>query len=232
MSDAAPRKDTSAVDHVDLVDRARLYSLLLLTILGWILVGTVVYFDRPDPRNLISNQQVFQGISPAILACYSFHSKYSAIIIAFATGISIGVSYIFGTFLYKKFRETSGSERTLFFEAVNESMRGTANHDLRELMGQFREYEQAIIDRRNVYWSLFTRVTLAILVVALIALLMSTCKIESQAGLPIISGIIAFIIGQGSETLHSGGSPILLVRKDAEREPVPRPSETPSSGNA
>ena len=82
--------------------------------------------------------------------------------------------------------------------------------DLRETISEYREYEKLILDRRNIYWSLFVRVALAILVVGLIALLISTCRVESQAGLPIISGIIAFIIGQGSELVHAAAAPVVV----------------------
>lgn len=86
-------------------------------------------------------------------------------------------------------------------------------NDLRELIGEFREYEKLILDRRNLFWSLFARLTLAILVVGLIVLLIAACKVESQAGLPIISGIIAFIIGQGSDIVHATSTPIFLTQQ-------------------
>lgn len=206
----------AAESDVDPVDWWRLTTVCALTLVGWIGVAFVVLNDHSNIKKHLSID--LEGLSPAVRACYAYHSKSSPIIIAFAIGITLGVSYVFGTFLYKKFRETSKNERQLFYDGINDLMKRNKSRDLRELMGEFREYEKAIIDRRNVFWSLLTRVTLAILVVGLIGLLMSTCKIESQAGLPIISGIIAFIIGQGSELLHSGSSPVLQIRTDGEPE--------------
>jgi len=97
-----------------------------------------------------------------------------------------------------------------FWAAVEDKMKDPNTTELREIIAEFREYEKLILDRRNIYWSLFARVTLAILVVGLIALLISTCRVESQAGLPIISGIIAFIIGQGSELVHAAAAPVIV----------------------
>src|SRR5262249_1359391 len=109
--------------------------------------------------------------------------------------------------------------------------RGEKFDEVREIVGEFREYEKVILDRRNVYWSLFTRVGLAILVVGLISLLISACKIESQAGLPIISGIIAFIIGQGSELIHAvGGAPVLFVPDGAGRKGAKKDSSPEKPG--
>jgi hypothetical protein len=111
----------------------------------------------------------------------------------------------------------------MFWDAVQHNLKRNRSSELRDLMGAYREYETVILDKRNLYWSLFTRVTLAILVVGLIALLIATCKIESQAGLPIISGIIAFIIGQSAELVHSTSSPTIHV--SSEGPPRIPPSE-------
>jgi hypothetical protein len=199
---------------------------------GWIASAYVLISDNPSLPDTTGNDN-FKGLSPAIQACYLFHSKTSPIIIAVAIGLCIGISYIFGTLLYKKFRETSSEPRERFWDAVSSSLERSKEPELREAIGAFREYENVILDKRNLFWSLFTRVTLAVLVVGLIALLISTCKIESQAGLPIISGIIAFIIGQSAELSHSVGSPPIYVnpgptplrdRTDAQTAEAPRPS--------
>jgi hypothetical protein len=207
---------TNPLDH-EPVDRVRLGLLGLLIAFGWAAAAGVLYLDNPTFPDKVE----IQGLSPAVKACYLFHSKASAIIIAVAIGLCLGISYIFGTFLYKKFRETSSNERRLFWEAVSNRITATTTPELRELMGAFREYENVILDKRNLYWSLFTRVTLAILVVGLIALLIANCKIESQAGLPIISGIIAFIIGQSADLTHSAASPSIFVSPG----PTPRPTD-------
>jgi hypothetical protein len=55
-------------------------------------------------------------------------------------------------------------------------------------------------------------VTIAILVVCLIALLITLCKIEGQAGLPIITALIAFVIGQGPDAGRGGSAPVVFNR--------------------
>jgi len=168
---------------------------------------------------------LFPGISPAIGACYAAGGKVASLVIAVAIGLSLGISYIFGTFLYKKFRETTSVERTTFWNSISLKIHGSQEVNLREMITEFREYEKLILDRRNIFWGLFARVTLAIVVVGLIALLVSTCRVESQAGLPIISGIIAFIIGQGSGVVRSENTPV-VVSPTGIRAPKPVPSGT------
>lgn len=204
------------------VDWLRLLVLIFLVASGWLASSVVLVWDNPS----LSGNPDLAGLSPAIKACYLFHSRSSPIIIAVAIGLCIGISYIFGTFLYKKFRETSSDAREMFWEAVSNNLKNSKKPELRELIGAFREYENVILDKRNLFWSLFTRVTLAILVVGLIGLLIATCKIESQAGLPIISGIIAFIIGQSAELTHSVASPQVYV------SPGPPPLRDRTDGEA
>jgi hypothetical protein len=210
----APKASSTPLDF-EPVDWWRLIFVASLIAVGWLAAGLVLIFDAPVLPKEIGPNEAYPGLSPAIKVCYLFHSRTSPIIIAVAMGLGLGISYVFGTFLYKKFRETSSNERGLFWAAVSDNLAKYPNSELRDLVGAFREYENLILDKRNLYWSLFTRVSLAILVVGLIALLISTCKIESQAGLPIISGIIAFIIGQSAELTHSAGStPIYVSPRD------------------
>jgi hypothetical protein len=197
---------------------------------GWVLVYLLLPTpDKPRPELFKEAKENFNGISPAIGACYVYGTNAAAVIISVAIGAAIGTSYIFGTFLYKIFRVSSSFERQLFWKAVEDRMKDPST-ELREVIIEFREYEKLILDRRNIYWSLFARVTLAILVVGLIGLLISTCKVESQAGLPIISGIIAFIIGQGSELVHAAATPVVVSQPrnppdgDTSRPSPPKPT--------
>lgn len=133
--------------------------------------------------------------------------------------------YIFGNFIYKKFRDSIFGERTWFFSAMSNRLEEAKCSELPDIINSFTEYEKLLLDRRNFYWGLFLRATLAALVVSFIALLISVCKIEAQAGLPIITGIIAFVIGQGAEALHGSG-PVMVVRKSEGNEPKGKPQQT------
>ena len=62
-----------------------------------------------------------------------------------------------------------------------------------ELMGGIEEY----LERRNKFWELFGQVSLSVVVVVLLAGLMMMNKIEPDAGLPILSAIVAFVVGKG-----------------------------------
>ena len=53
------------------------------------------------------------------------------------------------------------------------------------------------LDRRNIFWELFGQVALAVLVVVVVAILLLTKTIESDAGLPILTAVVAFVIGKG-----------------------------------
>jgi hypothetical protein len=200
--------------------------LILLLLIGGSIVGIIWISQRPiEPspdatKTLADALRAMQGLSPGIQACYTVRSTTSSIIIAAGFGISLGVTYLFGNFLYRKFRDSVAEEREKFWSGVAARLNLASGAELSEIVLGFTHYEQIILDRRNLYWSLFLRATLALLVVAVIALLISVCKIESQAGLPIITGIIAFIIGQHSDILHGSGPSI---------SGTPRPAAPPVS---
>ena len=62
--------------------------------------------------------------------------------------------------------------------------------DLKECMEEYRE-------RRNEFWERFGRVALSIVVVVLVVGLLMMNKIDADAGLPILSAIVAFVVGKG-----------------------------------
>lgn len=167
------------------------------------------------------NQQFvdIKGLSPAIALCYANRSYVSSVIIASGLGLAIGLAYFFGTFLYGKFRSSTQVEQVTFWDTLKQRTEGLVSaSEAVELISSFTDYQRLTLDRRNAYWALFLRASLALVVVTSIALLIANCKIEAQAGLPIITGIIAFIIGQGSESLHGSGRTVLIVPLD-RREP-------------
>lgn len=206
----------------DLHEGDRLLILFLLvgaSIAGIIWISEPTHPTADETTALAKALKDMNGLSPGIQACYTVRSTTSSIIIAAGFGISLGVTYLFGNFLYRKFRDSVAEERDKFWSAVADRLKRAGSAEIPEVVVGFTSYEQVILDRRNLYWSLFLRATLALLVVAVIALLIAVCKIESQAGLPIITGIIAFIIGQHSDVLH-GPSPSFA--------PGNRPSAPPS----
>jgi hypothetical protein len=205
------------------IEILRLVGVFLLILGG---DGAIVYVATlpeqhaagGDAGTAIPSLPVIPGLSPAVQACYSTNSTISLLIISIAFGIAIGLAYFFGNFLYKKFRDSSIDERRKFWESVSGRLNDATPSELSEIISGFSEYEKLILDRRNLYWGLFLRAALAILVVSLIALLIGACKIESQAGLPIITGIISFVIGQGAEALHSAGTVLVINRTPLQRE--------------
>lgn len=58
--------------------------------------------------------------------------------------------------------------------------------------------------RRNEFWTTYGQVTVAVLLLIVVAVLLLTKTIEPDAGLPILSGIAGFAIAKGTGT--SGGT--------------------------
>lgn len=198
-----------AADAEEKSDNIRILALCALIAASW--AAIFFSFKPPSQSDRVEKGSVDAYISPLIKACYSNDSTTTQMIVAGSVGIALGVSYLFGSFLYKLFRYSSRKERRVFWTATGVALIKRPD-EIRELASEFREFERVILDRRNIFWSLFARFTLATLVVGLIAELIVSCKIESQAGLPIISGLIAFVIGQGSDMIGvSSASPAINI---------------------
>ena len=54
-----------------------------------------------------------------------------------------------------------------------------------------------MLRRRNKFWELFGQVALSVVVTVIVAVLLLTKTIEADAGLPILSAVVAFVIGKG-----------------------------------
>ena len=63
----------------------------------------------------------------------------------------------------------------------------------------FWETWDDILRRRNKFWELFGQVALSIAVSVILAVLLLTKSITAEAGLPILSAKVAFVIGKGIE---------------------------------
>jgi hypothetical protein len=195
--------------------------------------GQLVAGMASTGASLSQNSPSNPMISPSPLLCHDNLSILSSLIMATIAGLAFGIVYSLGRFVYRKFRDATNEHRRLFFEKVLHN--DGSGYDISGLMGQFRDYEQLILDRRNLYWGLFIRFALAIIVVAFIAILIASCRIESQAGLPIITGIISFIIGQGADSVgRERPPPVVILSKDfldvLRERPIAPPSSSTGSG--
>ena len=60
-----------------------------------------------------------------------------------------------------------------------------------------RNIVEECLERRNKFWELFGQVALSVVVSVLLTVLLLTKSIEPDAGLPILSAIVAFVVGKG-----------------------------------
>jgi hypothetical protein len=226
MMETDPPRESGSLQPQPREQGNRLYLYALVGACGLVVASLFLYLfaakefwpqAAPEQLSIDAYGQI-EGLSPALGACYLANSVVTSLIIAISLGMAIGLSYVFGTFLYKKFRDSAADERNAFWMQISKKIYESKSPNISEIISDFRLYETIILDRRNIYWGLFLRATLALIVVGVIALLIAACKIEAQAGLPIITGIISFVIGQGSEAIHAGGSNVLVVADKKNKE--------------
>lgn len=77
---------------------------------------------------------------------------------------------------------------------------------MKELLNAIDDY----LEKRNRFWELFGQVTLSVVVVFAITVLLLTKTIDADAGLPILTAVVAFAIGKGidsKKTHRRDGSP-------------------------
>ena len=63
-----------------------------------------------------------------------------------------------------------------------------------------------VLRRRNKFWELFGQVALSVVVSVIVAVLLLTKTIEADAGLPILSAIVAFVVGKGIDGQGRGST--------------------------
>ena len=68
----------------------------------------------------------------------------------------------------------------------------------------FQDAIEKYLERRNKFWEMFGQVTLSVVVVVFLTVLLLMDKIEPDAGLPILSAIVAFVVGKGISGRDSG----------------------------
>ena len=77
--------------------------------------------------------------------------------------------------------------------------RGKSN-DLHLSSQLLQESLESFLERRNKFWELFGQIALSVVVITIVAVLLLSKTIDADAGLPILSAIVAFVIGKGIDT--------------------------------
>ncbi|MBJ7533514.1 hypothetical protein JDN40_05270 [Rhodomicrobium vannielii ATCC 17100] len=114
-------------------DLSRLVVLMALIIGSWFFIYNLTRFEikhtvtHSQSKLMQEDNDALNRVSPVIGACYTYGAKSTGIIIAGAIGIALGIAYVFGTYLYKIFREYSTDERQKFWKAVEQ--RGKAGQE-------------------------------------------------------------------------------------------------------
>jgi hypothetical protein len=75
--------------------------------------------------------------------------------------------------------------------------------DPAKLLDAFREF----LERTNDFWTTYGQIALATFIVAVLAILLLTRTISSEAGLPILSAIASFAIAKGASVSRSPTAP-------------------------
>jgi hypothetical protein len=60
------------------------------------------------------------------------------------------------------------------------------------------------LEKRNEYWSVFSQLYIAIVLITVIAVLLLTKTISAEAGLPILSAVVAFALARTSDRQRNG----------------------------
>lgn len=76
---------------------------------------------------------------------------------------------------------------------------------------------EGYLDRRNKFWELFGQIALAVVVVLVVAILLLTKTIDADAGLPILTAVVAFVIGKGIDTKGAGRNDVVPPRDPESR---------------
>ena len=78
-------------------------------------------------------------------------------------------------------------------------------HEARKYVRVFPEMVEEYLGQKNKFWEMFGQVTLSIVVVVFLTVLLLMEKIQADAGLPILSAIVAFVVGKGIGGRDRGG---------------------------
>ena len=140
------------------------------------------------------------------------------IIVGFSLVTLAGV-FVFGLFIY-------GSPwRSPFLSHIFEPL-VMLLHDFRhtkpvdraalEVTKEISNSIEIYLDRRNKFWELFGQIALAVVVVLIVAILLLTKTIDADAGLPILTAVVAFVIGKGIDAKGAGRNDVLPPGPGAE----------------
>lgn len=115
-----------------------------------------------------------------------------AIVVVIAGMLFVAYLFQFGRRLFER-----TPERHFFAEIYHFVRRFAPSHNLPRvwLDGVFASYDQ-YLDKRNEFWEHFGQVSLAALIVVVLAVLLLTKVISAEAGLPILSAVAGFAIAK------------------------------------
>jgi hypothetical protein len=78
------------------------------------------------------------------------------------------------------------------------------NHDPKVLRDTVKISFEKYLEKRNEYWSVFSQLYIAIVLITVIAVLLLTKTISAEAGLPILSAVVAFALARTSDRQRNG----------------------------
>jgi len=82
----------------------------------------------------------------------------------------------------------------------------------------FKSSVETYFEKRNDFWSVFGQLYISIFLIAAITVLLLTKTINPDAGLPLLSAIVAFALARTSDRT-----------RDKETPTAPRPAESPEA---
>ena len=109
---------------------------------------------------------------------------------------AIGGMYLFGLRIYADRLDSWSREWDRWFDSLSRLYEKTQRMPMFDWKYVWDAWDDAL-RRRNKFWELFGQVALSVVVSVIVAVLLLTKTIEADAGLPILSAIVAFVVGKG-----------------------------------
>ena len=125
------------------------------------------------------------------LSWVEMSAEFYLSVAAMLFGIAVVACVIrFGRDIYRSWSREPYLEWWLARLRHIEDVRHVRFDDVKAVMDEY-------LERRNKFWELFGQVTISVVLVVLLAGLLMMNKIEAAEGLPILSAIVAFVVGKG-----------------------------------
>jgi hypothetical protein len=115
--------------------------------------------------------------------------------------LSGGAIVTFGIYLYRGRFPRAPAEEHMLKRIVVHWMHGSHSgcRNFRHLMDVYSEQVQ----RRNEFWTSYGQIIVAALIIIVLTILLLTCSISAEAGLPVLSGISGFAIAKSISVSRS-----------------------------